>query len=274
MHSISAYAKINIFLEILGKRSDGYHLLNSLFVSIGLHDELSAFEHEGLICEMYDQYGRRLVIENNIIYKAAIKLQEATGIKSGAYISVKKNIPVAAGLAGGSTDAAATLRALNILWQCGLDDFQLMQIGLSLGADVPFCIHGGAAQVSGIGEQISQTKIHEKIHLLIVNNGTQLLTKDVFKHLSAKDFSAPKPFPTTIAQIAERKNDLESTSITLEPSIGNVLSMISNLDGCMFARMSGSGPTCFGVFKDEIYLQNSIQNLPKSWFIYTESLFI
>ncbi len=270
VYSISAHAKVNLFLEVLGKRHDGYHILNSLFVSIGLCDELCISEHTELVCEVFNK--GHIIIEDNIIHKAATRLQEVTGIKRGAYIRVQKNIPVAAGLAGGSSNAAATLRALNFVWQCGLSDAQLLQIGLTLGADVPFCLQGGVAQVSGIGEQIIQTKLHETIHLLLVNNGSQLLTKDVFKHVSA--FSDQHPFPTTVHQISKRKNDLEHISIKLEPSIGHILETISNLDGCIFARMSGSGPTCFGIFENEQYLKSAAEKLPKNWFIYTESLSI
>ncbi len=269
-----AYAKLNLFLNVLDRLQTGYHLIDSLFVSVGLYDLIEVYQNNYIVCNTIGENEEELLIETNIAAVAAIRLRDFFNVSTGAKIIIRKKIPIAAGLGGGSSDAAATLLALNELWRCNATHNELMEIGLSLGADVPFCLNGGGcAHVTGIGEIITNIVVNEKIYILIVNPGSRLITKNVFENLNGR-FSIQRKVPIDLNEIIIRGNDLESSACELEPSIYDLLKKISSMDGCIFSRMSGSGPTCFGVFRDSDSLISAHKKFPKNLFTYIQELTI
>ncbi len=183
-----APAKINLYLHITGKHADGYHLLDSLMVFTDIADAITAEKADAITLRVSGEFADNSGdISDNIVIKAARALADSAGVKAGASISLQKNIPVGAGLGGGSSDAAATLRLLNTLWGINYSDEKLAQIGLTLGADVPFCLYGRPAFVSGIGEVIGAAPDLPQFWILLANPRKVLSTKDVFTQ-SAIDF--------------------------------------------------------------------------------------
>lgn len=181
-------------------------------------------------------------------------LADRTGRRPGASITLTKNLPVASGIGGGSADAAATLRALNEYWQAGLDTSSLSQLGQSLGADVPVCLFGRTARIQGIGEHIAPGPGLPEFGLLLVNPGVAVSTAAVFSKREG-DYSEPVDLPATFETAASLAdflshchNDLLEPARQLAPDIENVLSDISGQPDCLFASLSGSGATCFGIF--------------------------
>ena len=181
---VRAHAKINLYLDVVGKREDGYHNLETIFHSIGLHDEVIIrkqaakgitihCDHVGVPCD-----------SRNLAYRAAYLLGDVAGGIGGIAIDIQKRIPVAAGLAGGSANAAAVLHGVNELFGLGFTQATLMQLGAQLGADVPFCLHGGAAFGIGIGDQLTPLPTLSDVPLLLLNPGIEIPTATVFKKLN------------------------------------------------------------------------------------------
>jgi 4-diphosphocytidyl-2-C-methyl-D-erythritol kinase len=194
--------------------------------------------------------------QNNLVLRAAQTLLEATGGPRGAAINLSKNLPVASGIGGGSADAAATLRALVSLWQIDVDDVALAQIGLSLGADVPACLFARPARMQGVGEKLDAAGPLPDIGLVLVNPGVAVSTGRVFGAMQGA-YSQTALFPSRIssqhdliAALGETRNDLTLPAIGLSPQIGDVLDVLNAEPGCLLARLSGSGATCFGLFPD------------------------
>jgi len=256
----AAPAKLNLYLHVTGKREDGYHLLDSLAVFASRHDvvEVSAADELSLSVDGPFAPALHAAMEgDNIMLRAARALAEAAKIAPRASIRLTKNLPVAAGIGGGSADAAATLGLLSRLWQTTLDDGAMQTLALSLGADVPVCRFGRAAFMGGIGEKLDVAPALPPVSLVLVNPKIPLATKDVFR---ARDqtFSQPGRFAAAPADavslaalLRERKNDLEAPAIRLVPTVGTVLAALERQKGCLLARMSGSGATCFGLFARE-----------------------
>ena len=265
----AAPAKINLTLEILGRRADGYHELASLVVFAEAGDRLWAALGEGLRLDVEGPFARSLSSEDNLVLKAAKLLQEKAGVSTGAALKLEKNLPVASGIGGGSADAAAALRALNRLWALGLSGDELAGIGTELGADVPVCIESRSAFMTGIGERLSPVTLPEGLHLLLVNCRAPLATGDVFKALGAGAYDgrrqeAPEPFDTFrefADWLAEHDNDLQVPAVSLLPELEDVLGAIRVQPGCHLARMSGSGATCFGLFDDTGRLEKAVARL-------------
>jgi 4-diphosphocytidyl-2-C-methyl-D-erythritol kinase len=255
----AAPAKLNLFLHVLGRRADGYHLLDSLIAFASVHDTLIATEADDLTLDLDGPFGPALAAAgpDNLVLRAARALAEVAGRPAGAALRLVKRLPVASGIGGGSADAAAALRALNVLWGLGLAPDALGRLALALGADVPVCLEGRAARVGGIGERIEPFGRLPEAGLLLVNPGLPLSTASVFKARQGA-FSPPASLVGSISDargLAEAlrgtRNDLEAAARALLPAIGEVLHAIEALDGCRLARMSGSGATCFGLFDDE-----------------------
>ena len=256
----AAPAKLNLYLHVTGKRADGYHLLDSLAVFASRHDvvEVSAAGDLSLSVDGPFAPALHAAMEgDNIMLRAARALAEAAKIAPRASIRLTKNLPVAAGIGGGSADAAATLGLLARLWNTELDDRAMQALALSLGADVPVCRFGRAAFMGGIGEELEPAPALPPVSLVLVNPRLPLATKDVFR---ARDqaFSPPGRFtgapadPASLAALLrDRKNDLEAPAIRLMPTVGDVLAALGRQKGCLLARMSGSGATCFGLFAGE-----------------------
>ncbi len=242
-----ARAKINLALHVTGRRGDGYHLLDSLVAFADFGDLITV--------EPSDTFGLHITGPmaaglstgpDNLILRAAV----AMGQGRGAAITLDKRLPVASGIGGGSADAAATLQALAQMWGCSLPGPDVV---LALGADVPVCLAGQAARMAGIGEQITPCAL-PPAYVVLVNPGLALGTAAVFGALAKRDNPAmPKPGALTDAQTLARylhqcRNDLEAPALTLAPVIGDVIAALSTQQGCLLARMSGSGATCFGLF--------------------------
>ena len=252
-----APAKVNLDLRITGRRPDGYHELDSLVVFTGWADQLTFTRHRRLTLELSGPFATALDdAAGNLVLRAARRLAEHAGCLPHVRIALDKRIPVAAGLGGGSADAAATLRGLSRLWQLELRDADLLPLALELGADVPVCLRSGPARMRGIGERIEPIEL-PVFELVLANPNQAVSTAQVFTGLGAiATASGPEePVPTgradLLAWLRARGNDLEAPARRIAPVIGEVLATLGAQPGCRLARMSGSGATCFGVFDDE-----------------------
>jgi len=252
-----APAKINLYLHVTGKRGDGYHLLDSLVAFAAVGDALEVRPAAALSLAVSGPFAAAAGDDDgNLVMRAARALGAAAGVGAGARISLDKRLPMAAGLGGGSADAAATLRALVELWQLTTDEDELRRLGLSLGADVPACLAGQAVFVSGIGEAVAPAQALPPAHVVLVNPGTPAPTGAVFAAWGGEP-SAPGRFaerPTSAPELARllarRRNDLEGPAAAMVPAITRVLRGLEEQPGCLLARMSGSGATCFGLFAE------------------------
>lgn len=241
-----ARAKINLALHVTGRRADGYHLLDSLvaFADVGDLVRVDASDHLSLTVTGPMGDGLSAGPDNLVLRAAAL-------LGRGAAITLDKRLPVASGIGGGSADAAATLSALAALHGCDLpSDAQV----LALGADVPVCLSGVAARMEGIGEKITPVRL-PPAHLVLVNPGFGLGTADVFRAMTRRDnpgLPAPEGLhdaPALARYLHLCRNDLEPAALGLAPRIGEVLAALAAQPGCLLARMSGSGATCFGLFE-------------------------
>ena len=253
-----APAKLNLYLHVTGRRSDGYHLLDTLIAFTEFGDTLSVQRSETLSLEITGPFATAIVgpAEDNLILRAARMLADAAGRTAEARISLTKRIPVAAGLGGGSSDAAAVLKALIRFWQVDIERIDVAKMAISLGADVPVCIARRASFVTGVGEQIDRSPRLPVTGVLLVNPNEALLTEDAFAAFS-EPFSVAGQFTTEprdvaglVKLLAQRRNDLTADVLRLCPAVGDVLEAIEAIPGCRLARMTGSGATCFGLFDD------------------------
>ncbi len=249
-----APAKVNLFLHVLGRRSDGLHVLDSLVVFAGAGDLLVAEPGDGLTLEVRGAEGLSAGADN-LVLRAASGLAALVG-GGGAHLLLHKRLPVASGIGGGSADAAAALRLLPRLWGVRPRDEELAALALSLGADVPVCLQGRPARMGGIGEAISAAPVLPRLGMVLVNPGVGLGTPEVFR-ARVGPFSGPAELPRGWADagamaldLARLGNDLEAAAIALCPPVEAVLAALRALPGCLLARMSGSGATCFGLFAD------------------------
>ncbi len=247
-------AKINLLLHVLRKRPDGYHDIATLMQKVSLCDEMTfAPVDRGISlhchdCTLPDD-------RNNIVYRAAEAIFTHQGYTGGIDISIKKRIPVAAGLGGGSSNAATALLVLNEMMEFGLSANDLMSIGVKLGADVPFFIFGRTAWALGIGEKLQQAEGMPEAKFLLINPGFELSTKTVYEGLNLRltnetiHYSIPRFYK--VHDLAARlHNDLEKVSLHLYPLLRNIKELLIR-NGALGALMSGSGPTVFGLFEDE-----------------------
>ncbi len=269
---LHANAKINWTLDITGQRPDGYHLMDMLMQPITLHDTITLEKAPAISLTVS---GTPLIPadERHLAYRAAKALQKAAGYEAGAAIHVHKRIPAGAGLGGGSADAAGVLMGLNQLWGLGLGARALEEIGLTLGADVPFCVRGGLARVRGIGEELLSFPEAPAWPLVIIQPCEGLSTGAVFKAYHAQT-SIQRP-DTDVAEQALRKGDfptllpalgnvLESVSIQMRPEIGQALTALKE-HGAVAARMSGSGSAVFGLFASPEIAAEAATLLQRRW---------
>ena len=255
---VAAPAKINLYLHVVGRRSDGYHLLDSLVAFAGIGDTIEAAPGETLSLSIDGPFAEGLGdAEDNLVLRAAHALAAAAGRPPAVQIHLTKRLPIASGIGGGSADAAATLIALARLWRLDLDAAALAAIGLALGADVPVCVHGRSAFFAGIGERVTPAPALPPAWLVLANPGIALPTPHVFKARTG-GFSEPGRFVGAPADAAElacvlkaRNNDLTAAAVGLAPVIGTVLAEFEALPGALLARMSGSGATCFALFAEQ-----------------------
>ena len=255
---LKALAKINLGLDVLRRREDGYHEVKMIMQTIGLHDDLEIRKTKTSGIQVKTNLYYLPTNENNLVYKAAKLLMDEFQIQDGVSIQLKKRIPVAAGMAGGSSDGAAVLWGINQMYGLGLSMQALMERGVRLGADVPYCIQRGTALAEGIGEKLSVLPPMPKCTILIAKPGISVSTNFVYENLHANDLK-PEQHPDVDSMIeAMRQKDLgllcsrmgnvlETVTIPAYPVINEIKrTMMDN--GAIGSMMSGSGPTVFGIF--------------------------
>jgi 4-diphosphocytidyl-2-C-methyl-D-erythritol kinase len=254
-----APAKVNLTLRVTGRRADGYHLLDSLVVFAGVGDRISVRPSAHLSLEVTGPFGHGLATEvDNLVLRAARCLAEATGVPARGAITLEKNLPVSSGIGGGSADAAAALRVLARFWDVALPEAETMMLALGLGADVPACLASRPVRMQGIGETLSPVPQTPAMGIVLVNPGIPVSTPAIFRARSGTAFSDADAVPAAgwsgladvVAALALSGNDLEAPAVALAPVIGTVLAALRARPGCLLARMSGSGATCFGLFAD------------------------
>lgn len=268
---IPAHAKINLSLDVLGKRPDGYHELKMIMQTVELHDtvRLSTTEQKGITLEC----GSRFVPEDstNTAWKAAALMMDRYRANSGVRISIVKRIPVAAGMAGGSADAAAVLRGLNELLSLGLDFDALRELGKLVGADVPYCVEGGTRLAEGIGERLTVLADFNGVDILLVKPNIGVSTAWVYGNLRADEIRDEERPDTDMlisavyahdaATVAgNMKNVLERVTIPRHGIIREAKAQLLEL-GAMGSMMSGSGPTVFGIFPDTASAAGALRKL-------------
>lgn len=272
----AAPAKINLYLHVVGKRADGYHLLDSLVAFADVHDTVIAVEDDDLRFRVEGPFGTMLQGEgDNLVLRAARGLAELAGIKPRAKLRLIKRLPVASGVGGGSSDAAATLRALCALWGLRPASEDLQRLALGLGADVPVCLGGRAVYMSGIGETLSTAPRLPAAGLVLVNPSKPLATPPVFKarqgpFSEADRFGEVARDARALARLLEtRRNDLTPPAIGLMPEIDQILKALGGTSDCLIARMSGSGATCFALYPGEASAASAAKRLvarhPQWW---------
>ena len=257
--TLKSRAKINLSIDVLGKRQDGYHLVEMIMQTIDLYDLIEINEKDNDQITIKSTSDEIPLDCNNLVYKAANLIKKTFNINKGVEIHIKKNIPVAAGMAGGSSNAAAVLVGLNKLWNLNLSNQQLEKIGLKLGADVPFCINGGAVLASGIGEELTPIKgLTKDVCILVCKPDLFVSTKEVYECIYSKDIDKRPNNKFLIEclknedtrQLAENMfNVLEGVTMDKHPVIQQIKDIMTN-NRALGAMMSGSGPTVFGLYEN------------------------
>ena len=269
---LQAFAKINLGLDVLGKREDGYHEVRMIMQTIRMYDQLDMRKsvEPGIHLTTNKKYIP--VDENNLVWRAAKLMMDTCGIMEGVSIHLHKVIPVAAGMAGGSSDAAATLVGMNRLFHCGLSKEKLMELGVQIGADVPYCVLRGTALAEGIGEKLTVLPPMPDCWILIGKPGISVSTKYVYTTL---DLNTDTVHPDidgmkkaledgNLYGITERMgNVLQDVTIPAYPEVERIKEQMNTL-GAVNAMMSGSGPTVFGIFDNEEKAQEACQKLRES----------
>src|SRR5947207_4740345 len=253
-----APAKINLYLHVLGRRADDYHLLDSLIAFADIGDTVTAAPANTLTLSIGGPEAEAIagLGNDNLVLRAARLLATRAGIHAGAALHLDKRLPAAAGIGGGSTDAAAALRVLSTLWGHPLDEKSLTDLALEVGADVPACLAGRPVWVGGIGEELEPATVLPTVGIVLANPRRSLPTAAVFQHrsgpfsLAARFDPMPKHADGLAAVLASRRNDLTEAALGRMPEIGTVLERLAALPGALLARMSGSGATCFALFPD------------------------
>jgi len=276
---VHASAKINLSLRVVGKRADGYHLLESHVVFTEYGDVVEVCPAAELLLEIIGEFAEAFAgedIEKNLVWKAAEALQAYLPEPSGAKITLTKNLPIGSGIGGGSADAAATIRALCQLWRLEIPENELAQIALKLGSDVPVCLYAKSAMMRGIGEEISPAEPPAQKYIVLINPLIPLSTAEVFLSLrgglddaAIQSLSLGGSGLLPAASSACSRNDdlagyinhLQPAAIQKLPIIAELLAAIEATDNCRFAQMSGSGATCFGLYDSENDARSAAQKL-------------
>ncbi|MDU6482309.1 MAG: 4-(cytidine 5'-diphospho)-2-C-methyl-D-erythritol kinase [Paeniclostridium sordellii] len=271
---LKSRAKINLSIDVLGKRQDGYHIVEMIMQTIDLYDNLKITQIEEDSIKIKSNSQDIPLNQDNIVYKAANILKEKFNIKKGIEISIQKNIPVAAGMAGGSSNAAAVLVGLNRIWDLGLNQLELKDIALQLGADVPFCITGGSALAQGIGEELTDIKgLNENIHILICKPNIFVSTKEVYQSLDMNEIKKRPDNQKLIdaLQVNDVKYLSENMVNVLEEVTSSKYNEINQIERIIMdnkalgSMMSGSGPTVFGLFDNKEYAIRAKEELLQNY---------
>jgi 4-diphosphocytidyl-2-C-methyl-D-erythritol kinase len=267
---IKAPAKVNLFLEITGRRADGYHTIDSLMGFLDLADVVHLRPADALSLTMDGPFADQAPLdESNLAVRAVRLLEERVGRSLPVALHIEKMIPAGAGLGGGSSDAAAVLRGMRALFDLTIGDDQLAGLGLALGADVPACLASVPVLAGGIGEQLQPAPAVPELHLALVHPGVGLATPDVYGaydrgHMDCACCHGHDRLFMPISWIdavAQRRNDLEAAAMELEPLIASMLDQLSGTPGCQLARMSGSGTACFGIYGDRAMAEKACAEL-------------
>ena len=269
---IAARAKINWTLDIVGKREDGYHLMDMLMQPISLADDITLLPQEELTLSV-SGFPRVNPGPENLALRAAVLLKQATGYTSGASIHVHKRIPVGAGMGGGSADAAGVLAGLNRLWGTGLTQAELETLGLQLGADVPFCLRGGLQRVQGVGELLTPLSCGGLYWLVVIQPCPGLSTKEVFSRFSLEACEGKPDTQGAAEALAQGDwrrlcsclgNVLQAVSAELRPEISEAIAAL-RAQGAAGAWMTGSGSAVFGLFTSAPAARAAAQSLRPRW---------
>jgi 4-diphosphocytidyl-2-C-methyl-D-erythritol kinase len=268
----AAPAKVNLTLHITGRRADGYHLLDSLVVFGPAQDVLHAEPADALSLVLAGPFAAGLVAEaDNLVLRAARALASWAGRPPRAALVLEKHLPVASGIGGGSADAAAALRLLARLWALDVPAAEMARLSAGLGADVPVCLAGRPARMAGIGDILTPAPALPPCGMLLVNPGVALATADVFR-ARAGSFTPAAAWPgawpdadSMARDLSAQRNDLEPPALALCPAVGAVLAALRAAPGCLLARMSGSGATCFGLFDDAAAAARAEDGLAAAW---------
>lgn len=272
--TLPSFAKINLFLRILGRRDDGFHEICTVFQTVSLHDNLTFSKHSEIILTCQDK--KIPTDERNLIIKAAFELKQKFNIERGVKIHLEKNIPAPGGLGGGSSNVAVALFGLVKLWEIEIDAAKLLEIGEKLGSDVPFFFGGGTALGTGRGTEIFPLDDWTKKHILIVTPNVSVPTAEAFARLNAPRLT--NKTPKSILQICRDDaqtldlrqsllvNDFEKTVFKLEPEIERVKQKLLELKAKQ-ALLSGSGASVFAIFDEKAQLQNacSVLKIKQDW---------
>ena len=281
-----AHAKINLALHVIGQRSDGFHLLDSLVAFTQFGDVICVKEADNpssLVSLSIDgPFSNELQTgANNLVSRAALALGYQVSQKhekpKPVEIKLTKNLPVASGIGGGSADAGATLLALWELWDVGkASDIELEKIALELGADIPMCLHSKPLRAQGIGDEITLLESNTPFHIVLVNPGVEVSTPEIFKRLIQKNNTAINRQPMieypSIYEFRDMRNDLQNHAIEIEPVIQETLETLQQTNP-QFMRMSGSGATCFGIYDNQKQANQAVNQIksqhPDWWCVAT-----
>lgn len=277
-YETDAPAKLNLYLHVLGRRADGYHDLESLVAFVDIADTLHVAPAEGFTFAVQGPMAAALDCgdsDDNLCVRAAKALAAHLGRPLDVALTLTKRLPVASGIGGGSSDAAATLRLLTRFWGVEVPDAELAAIGFALGADVPVCLAGVAAAVGGVGERVRPVATLPPAAVVLVNPGFALSTARVFRDwrgpgAASAEWTPPPHAAALAAQLAKRRNDLTAAAVGQEPTVAEVLDALAARPDCLLARMSGSGATCFGLFEDAAVAEAAaevMQATHPSWWV-------
>lgn len=271
-YQIKAYAKINLGLDVLRRLENGYHEVKMVMQTVGIYDELKLTRTEAGITVTTDKE-ELPTDDNNLIYKAARIMMEEYHLEGGIHIHLKKNIPIAAGMAGGSTDAAATFKGMNRLYDLDCTLEELMRLGVRVGADVPYCVLGGTALAEGIGEKLTSLNPAPDCYVLVAKPDINVSTKYVYEHLDAEGICEHPDIDGMVEAIWEESlqgildrmgNVLEHVTVKKYPVIHELKNRMKEL-GALNSLMSGSGPTVFGIFVNERLAREAFYKMKKEY---------
>ena len=263
-----AFAKINLGLDVVRRLPNGYHEVRMIMQTVGICDVLT-FQKAASGIQLVVDNEELPTDGNNLICKAAKLLLDTADVKGGVRITLEKHIPIAAGMAGGSTDAAAALLGINELYEIGYDVDKLKELGVKIGADVPYCIQGGTALAEGIGEVLSPLPTPPACHLVIAKPDINVSTKFVYENLRANELESHPDIDGMIEGLKEGDlkaitdrlaNVLETVTVPAYPIIDTIKQYMLDA-GAKGALMSGSGPTVFGIFTEEEKAKQAAQNI-------------
>lgn len=272
--TLRAYAKLNLYLHLLGRRADGYHTLESLVAFTDFADSITLNAAPALSLDVVGEFAADAgSAENNLVVRAANALQAYTSTALGAHITLTKNIPVGAGLGGGSADAAAVLRGLNRMWQLSLDKPTLSSIAAKLGADVAMCLDSVPAIARGVGELVTPSvQPLPHLNVLLVHPRVALLTKQVYAAVDmptsgvASWLGVTQPPAAFFEGLTATRNHLQRAAITVDPQVAQLLLALEMLQpAANFVRMSGSGACCYALFEDATHCARAAENMTKNY---------